>query len=165
MPKAGVPQSRARREATTAKAEARQAIDVEGGAAPRSVLAQFMRRPSKESEAKLRSASAAGELTTIDVQAALAQDIVELTRLARMPLADIEAKRPLFVARQRALKLLVEVIELAPSGGASVLVQVIWPGIYAGFDPGDQVRTRDDEEAAAAVATKVATAAKSDGWD
>lgn len=164
MPKAGVPQARARRDASAARADARRPIDVEGGAAPRSVLAAFMRRPSKDAEQRLRTAAAAGELTTIDVQAALAQDIAELTKLVRCPVAEIEVKRPLYVARQRALKLLIEVIEIAPSGGASVLVQLVWPAEYAVADRGDQILTRTPEASADKHATP-ATATPSADWE
>lgn len=163
MPKAGVPQARARRDAQAARADARRPIDVEGGAAPRSVLAAFMRRPSKDAEQRLRSAAAAGELTTIDVQAALAQDLVDLTRLVKGSVVEIEAKRPLYVARQRALKLLVEVIEVAPQGGASVLVQLVWPAEYSVQDRGDQILTRTPEASAEKSATPAA--APSADWE
>lgn len=155
MPKAGVPQSRARREAALAKAEARRPL--EGDERPKSALAAFMRRPNKYNAQKLRAAAAAGELTTIDVQAALAEDIMALTQLAGKSAEDIKEKRPLFVARQRALKSLVTVIEAAPTGGASVLVQVIWPEEFGHRDAGDQVRTKDDDEAPAEVATSAPT--------
>lgn len=163
MPKAGVPQARARREATAAKAEARRPVD--GDEKAQSVLARFMRRPSKEAERALRAAASAGELTTHDVQAALAQDIVDITRLAKATLEDVEVRRPLYVARQRALKLLCEVIELAPSGGAAVVVQLIWPAEYAAFDPGDVVKTKDDDEPAASSPTATPSSPPTNGWD
>lgn len=151
MPKPGVPQSRARRDALAAKAEARRPIDDESGERPRSALAAFMRRPSKHNEQKLRAAAASGELNTVDVQAAIAEDVMSLTRLAQETATDINAKRPLYVARQRALKLLVSVIEAAPTSGSSVLVQLVWPAEYAHEDRGDQVRTKDEEASAEVV--------------
>lgn len=162
MPKPGVPQSRARRDALAAKAEARRPIDDEGGERPRSALAAFMRRPSKYNEQRLRAAASGGELTTVDVQAALAEDVMALTRLAGETASDITAKRPLYVARQRTLKLLVSVIEAAPTSGSSVLVQLVWPSEYAGEDRGDQVRTKDEEASAEVILEAPAESTVSD---
>lgn len=133
MPKQGVKQSRARR------AAADDDLEVEPGR--RSPLAAYIAAPNEENRAALEAAADAGELTRADVQAALAAEIIALSRLLEEPVDAIEAKRPVRVMIGRVLRDIPKVVRSSSDGGALYEITIQWSAPTAD-DIGDQVRTR-----------------------
>lgn len=134
MPKQGVRQSRARR----AGAEDDD-LEVEPGR--RSPLAAYIAEPTEAHRVALQEAADAGELTRADVQAALAAEIIALSKLLEEPVDSIEAKRPVRVMIGRVLRDIPKVVRSSSDGGALFQIDLIWSAPTSD-DIGDQVRTR-----------------------
>ena len=152
MPKAGVPQSRRRREGAAAVRESK-APTRDGRR--KSPLADFLRDPTAHSERELARAAANGELTTLDMQAAIAAQIVAVrkmlpgrgrkptTKQAAEQAAVAEAQRPIHVLIKQQVEALKDVVlETVGGGGPMVVVELHWPAEYAGADQGEDVRLR-----------------------
>lgn len=162
MPKAGVPQSRKRREAAAAVEESKRPVSGAKREARRaSPLADFLRDPIESRERELVRAASAGELSTLDIQAALAAQIAAARKLLpgrgakpsaarEAELADIaDRHRPVHVLLKQLIEGLREVVmETGGGGGPVVVVELHWPEAYAGDDPGDDVRLRAPAEGA-----------------
>lgn len=152
--KNGVPESRKRRAEAEAREEAKRPTK---DGRKRSPLADFLRAPTSAAERELIRAASNGELTALDIQAAMAAQIAAVRKLvpgqgarADRPTKDQEASlkrgealRPTF----QLLKQLVEglkdvVIERGGGGGPVFVVELHWPEEFAGDDAGEDVRTR-----------------------
>lgn len=152
MPKAGVPQSRARREAKRAADEAKAPTEHGRG---RSALAEFLRDPTGHKERELIRAAANGELTAHDMQAALAAQIIGARKLlpgrgrAKTKPDEVKADnerrevdRQVHVLLKQLIEGLKGVVMETPGGGPMLLVELHWPDLYAGGDRGEDVRLR-----------------------
>lgn len=153
MPKAGVPQSRKRREAAKAAEEAKRPT-ADGKA--RSPLAEFLRDPTAHKERELLRAAANGELTTHDLQAGIAAQLASARKLLpgrgrkrqtpeaqRRADSARETDRQVHVLVKQLMESLKDVVlEKGSGGGPSVVVELHWPDAFAGPDRGDDVRLR-----------------------
>lgn len=154
MPKAGVPADRKRRCAKSAK---EQATEPDESGSRNSLLARFLRQPTSAVERELIRAASNGELSTHDIQAALAAQIAAARRLLPTTkgraspqrlreMAEIaEAQRPVHVLIKQLVEALREVVMSTNGGGTLMVVELHWPAEYATKDLGDDVRTKPPE--------------------
>lgn len=153
MPKAGVPQSRSRREAAKAADEAKR--PTEHGKA-RSALAEFLRDPTQHKERELIRCAANGELTTHDLQAGIAAQVIAARKLLpargrkrqtpeaqRRADSARECDRQIYVLIKQLVESLKDVVlEKGQGGGPSMVVELHWPDEWAAPDRGEDVRLR-----------------------
>lgn len=142
LPKVGVKQSTRRRATDAAKKATKAPKTVAPKTpkvkAPKSPLAAYIASPTPATKAALMEAANAGRLTSGDVQAALAAEVVQLSELAKKKPREIAAIRPLRVMIQRVLRDLPEVVQPSESSGALFNINLIWKSNPA--DIGDSVR-------------------------
>lgn len=148
--KAGVPESRPRREIAKVLDEAKEPV----AKAKLSLLARLIRSPNKANAQALVKAASQGELTTHDMQAGIAALIAcagEEGKKAKS--ADNvrrngpeENTRAYLVLQKQLVEGLKDVVLAAPSsGGPLVVVELHWPVDYTVPDQGEAVRTKVPE--------------------
>lgn len=148
--KAGVPESRRRREGQRGTAEAKAADPTK----TRSVLATLLRQPTPRNAQELVRIASQGGLTTHDMQAGIAAIIAGAAQKllkARKPKtgekvasrADVEQHRQSYVLLKQLIEGLKDVVlDGGGDGGPVVLVELHWPTEFAGVDHGEDVRLR-----------------------
>ena len=154
MPKHGVPQSRRRRAERDAEDEAKR--PTESGTA-RSVLANHLRKPTERTETELIRAASNGELTTHDITAGIAAQIIAARKL--LPAAGrrmtpenqllaakaADLQRPVHVLLKQLIEGMRDIVVEKGGGGPLLIVELHWPEKYAGHDKGEDVRLRAPE--------------------
>jgi hypothetical protein len=152
--KAGVPDSRRRREESKALEEAKAPAE-KPEAVKTSLLARLLRTPNATNAQALVKAASGGELTSHDMQAGLAALLASSAEQARktgrakkvVRGGPEEIQRAYIVLQKQLIEGLKDVVLSTPSSGGPVcVVELHWPAEWAPLDPGEAVRTKVPEE-------------------